>query len=301
MTTMLEASVIVAINPHEGGIDELVDGFGAQAGVDGRWELIVVDNGSRGVLSAPSIGSPSRVPLRWVQSPRPGRAASNNAGARAAAARTLIFVADDFIPAPSLVRAHLDFHRGLAGPAVGIGPALFTPACRDDPFRRWLEDSGRLYGVPFRTAASQWPRDFFYLGNASMPRDVYERVGAFDESYHYDLFDDLEFGLRLRAAGVSTHLLPKALAWHDHLVTVPERGLAMERCGAAAARFDAARGSAGPWAAMLDRSMASLAARAESATPDDASLARRFEHYAALMELAFLRGYHGSGEAAVKA
>ena len=174
---------------------------------------------------------------------------------------------------------------------VGIGPAFFTPECRADAFRRWLEDSGRLFGVPFRTAASQWPRDFLYLGNASMPRELHQALGEFDEAFEHDLFDDLEFSLRLVEQGVVTHLVPKALAWHDHAVTVHERLEAMRRSGAAARGYDETRRGRGPWSALADQSIDALAARVARGCDEQAGAARRFDYFSALVDLAFVRGY----------
>jgi len=287
------ASVIVALNPHEGDIDRVIEAYRRQAGVEGGFELIVVDNGSRPALARRPLDDAAEPRIRWIETSRRGRAAANNAGVRASASSTLIFVADDFIPAPTLVRAHVGFHRNLTADGVGIGPAFFTPECRDDPFRRWLEDSGRLFGVPFRTAASRWPRDFLYLGNASMPRGLYEALGGFDETFEHDLFDDLEFSLRLADRGVPTHLLTKALAWHDHAVTLEERLQAMHRSGAAARRYDEARQGRRPWADLVDQPLESLSARVGRGCEADASAARRFDYFSALVDLAFVRGYRG--------
>jgi GT2 family glycosyltransferase len=33
------------------------------------------------------------------------------------------------------------------------------------------------------------------------------------------MFDEFEFSLRLRAAGIPTRFVPRAFAWHDHEYT----------------------------------------------------------------------------------
>jgi cellulose synthase/poly-beta-1,6-N-acetylglucosamine synthase-like glycosyltransferase len=299
--SVVDASVIVALNPHEGDVHTILDAYAVQAGMQGRFELIIVDNGTRPGAAARCAEHALTVPelrARCVESPTPGRAAANNAGVRASKADLLIFVADDFLPGPTLVRAHVEFHRSLVRPAVGIGPAYFTAGCRADPFRRWLEESGRLFGVPFRTAAPNWSRDFFYVGNASLARGQYERVGGFDEAFEFDLFDDFEFGMRLRAHGVRTHLLPKALAWHDHAVTMPERMKAMRRSGEAACLYEQRQPGVQPWAALADLPLAALALRVEETRrPGAENVQRRGDHFCALMDLAFAQGYHGLASA----
>lgn len=296
----IDASVIVATNPHDGDLRRVLEGYALQKGMQGGFEVVVVDDGSREDVAGACARSASAAPalqVRCLRSATRGRAAANNAGARAAAADLLIFVADDFIPGPTLVRAHVEFHRSLVGPAVGIGPARFTASCRDDAFARWLEDSGRLFGVPFRTAAPEWTRDFFYVGNASLARDLCERVGGFDETFEHDLLDDFEFGLRLRSHDVRTHLLPKALAWHDHAVTLAERWLAMHRSGAAARRYDRATPGTRPWSAIASQPVAALARRVEHAARGDVAGERTDGYFRALMDLAFVQGYEGNPSA----
>ena len=293
----LAASVIVALNPHCGDAAEVFDAYLEQSLPPGSFEVVVVDGGERaGVAEAfaeHACAHPA-TPVRLITPGRPGRAALNNAGARTARSELLIFVADDFVPTPTLVRAHVEFHRHLQAPAVGIGPAFFRESLRADPFRRWLEDSGRLFGVPFRIAEQAWPREFFYVGNASMPRALFDRVGGFDEGFRHDLFDDFEFGLRLAATGARSHYLPKATAWHEHAVTVAERAEAMRRCGAAARHCEARHGAIRPWADVVARSAAEHRAvlrRAEEADRRESTSATRSEHYLALLDLAFVDGY----------
>lgn len=299
--SIVDASVIVALNPHEGDIGTILDGYAVQAGMQGRFELIIVDNGTRPGAATRCAEHAVAFPglrVRCVESPTPGRAAANNAGVRAAEGDLLIFVADDFVPGLTLVRSHVEFHRYLVRPAVGIGPAYFTTGCRTDPFRRWLEESGRLFGVPFRTAAQNWSRDFFYVGNASLARELYQRVGGFDETFEYDLFDDFEFGMRLRVHDVRTHLLPKALAWHDHAVTLAERMTAMRRSGEAACRYEQRWPGVRPWAAIADLPLEALAREvAETRRAGVENVQRRADYFRALMDLAFVQGYHGLASA----
>ncbi|MBK6396667.1 MAG: hypothetical protein IPF73_19910 [Betaproteobacteria bacterium] len=88
--------------------------------------------------------------------------------------------------------------------------------------------------------AGAWSGDFC-VGNASMSRTVFDAVGRFDETFRHDLFDDWEFGRRMVAAGVTAHFVPRAIAWHDHEVTLEERALAMRRLGACVAARERAR------------------------------------------------------------
>ncbi|BBJ24092.1 glycosyltransferase family A protein [Candidatus Nitrotoga sp. AM1P] len=83
----------------------------------------------------------------------------------------LVFLADDFDPSPDLIAAYAEYHT--LNPdlnAVGIGPGLFPDNFRTDIFTRWLEDSGKIFGVPMRRILAVWPKTFFYAGNASIKK-----------------------------------------------------------------------------------------------------------------------------------
>jgi GT2 family glycosyltransferase len=301
-TRRIEGSVVVAVNPHVNDLAAVFEAYLRQTISATAFEVIVVHDGTRDDLArayAEHLSSFAGTPIRLLETGRPGRAAANNAGVRAARSDLIVFVGDDFIPSPTLVRAHFEFHRHARTAAVGVGPSLFPEKLREDPFRRWLEDSGELYGFPFRLAEQSWSRDFFYAGNASLGRALFEDVGAFDESFLHDLYDDYEFGVRLRAKGICTHYLPKAVAWHDHVVDLAERAQAMRRSGAAARQCERGYPALRPWAALAERSIAGLAAdvrRAGERHLSKPSSATRGEWYLALMNLAFAKGYHGTDD-----
>lgn len=295
----IACSVIVALNPHHNDLAVVFDAYFGQTADSASFEVIVVNGGARDhvdrVYDEHRRRFP-RTPVRLLNVDGNGRAAANNAGAQSSRSDLLLFVGDDFIPAATLVRAHIELHRNLLrGTGVGIGPSFFPDALRLDPFRCWLEDSGQLFGVPFRLAAAHWPRKFFYAGNASIDRELVDRVGGFDAALH-DTGDDFEFGLRLSPTGACSHFLPKAVAWHDHPVTLPERLEAHRRSGECARNIIARHGEIAQWSKFLAQPLADFAAaalEAEDGHRTAPSPVSRIARYEALLELAFAEGYHG--------
>jgi GT2 family glycosyltransferase len=295
-------SVIVAINPHDHDLAVVFDAWAGQVAA-GEFEVIVVHDGCRPSLpaeyAAHRLRHPSS-PVRWVSSGTPGRAASNNAGVLASRGGLLAFVADDFRPSAGLVAAHRAYHERIGRPAVGIGPGYFDDSRRADPFVRWLEDSGAIWGISFVSGRLLWREDFFYVGNASMPREVFEATGPFDETYRNDLFDDWEFGQRLASTGVSRHLVPRAIAWHDHDVTLAERLVAARRMGECMSLHERRlalppewrASSASPPLEELERIAHDAARRAA----ESSSFADRRAHWRTALALAVERGYAGVPE-----
>lgn len=299
--TPIDCSVVVALNPHHNDLALVLDSYVGQTGAAMSFEVIVVDGGGRDHADRTYDDHRRRfpwTPIRLLSIDSIGRAAANNAGARASLSRLLLFVGDDFIPTPTLVRAHVELHRNiLRGAVAGIGPSFFPDMLRGDPFRCWLEDSGLLFGVPFRLAAAHWPRTFFYAGNVSISRATFDRLGGFDDALH-DTGDDFDFGLRLRKDGGCSHFLPKAVAWHDHALTLPERADALRYSGERAHRIIARHGEIAEWAKFLALPLADFEAAAADAeerhhaAPDAVT---RIARYQSLLDLAFAEGFHGIG------
>ena len=292
-------SVVVGVNPHDEPFGPILDAWAAQA-CAGDYEVVVVDSGSRpGVRDEYAAHRRRRAgtPVRLIDVDRPGRAAANNAGVRASRGALVLFVADDFRPARTLVAAHRRFHALGATPAVGVGGGYFAPDHRADAFRRWLEDSGMVYGAAFPLAGLDWRAGFFYVGNASMARSTFEAVGTFDERFHHDLFDDFEWSMRLRDRGIPTRFVPRAFAWHDHDVTLEYRKASIAKLGEAAKIYEASwQGGPRPWASFegLDAAALEEASRATRvAEGAAATFAERVGAWQVELALAFQRGYRG--------
>jgi GT2 family glycosyltransferase len=143
-----------------------------------------------------------------------------------------LFLADDFIPERYCFEAHVRFHDGYPEEHyVGVGPAFFSERLRRDPFRRWLEDSGELFGTSFTHLQPEVVQSYFYGANTSLKRSFIDRVGGFDENFRYHTTDDYEFGVRARKFGMKAVFLPDARAIHEHDVNLAERAASVRRSG----------------------------------------------------------------------
>ncbi|MCA9800947.1 MAG: glycosyltransferase [Cyanobacteria bacterium HKST-UBA02] len=162
--------------------------------------------------------------LRAFRSKNVGRSAGHNLAIRLARSELLIFLAGDFIPGRSYVEAHLNFHQNQPDRrVVGIGRGLFPDDLRNTEFRRWLEDSGSLFGISFNSESGQVPSDFFYAGNSSAKTEFISAVGLFDEDFPDDAWDDFEIGIRMNQCGMQALLVEGADCPHQHPLTFKER------------------------------------------------------------------------------
>jgi len=225
--------ILSVVIPTHGKVDLLRRTLGAlrdqDAGPDRPWEIVVVDDGSpdgTGAFLAAEAARPGR-PLRVVSPPaNVGRARARNLGAREARGRWLLFLDDDIVAPPGLLRAHLDVLE--AHPGCGtIGRVVTAAGVRDAPHFDYLDSRG-----VGRLSAGPAPARFFVTQNAAVPRAAFLQVGGFDEGFAAYGFEDMEVAFRLEdEAGVGFFALPEPAPEHVHHHTLAEYLAKKVECG----------------------------------------------------------------------
>ncbi len=237
MTRRHDITVVVALIPGGDCLGSILTGLGRQE--ERHFGLIIVDARPESARNHDILATAAatRFDARIVPLAGASRAASNNLGIRLAASDLVLLLAHDFAPSSErFVSAHLALHRRDPNrKVVGVGPGLFPPALRESRFRRWLEDSGEAFGTSFTVPRAPLSSHFFYCANVSAKRRFLLEGGLFDARFPFDCWDDAELGARLARAGMQSVLVPEAVAWHEHPVTLAERRQTMRRAGASAA------------------------------------------------------------------
>ncbi|MBC5825722.1 MAG: glycosyltransferase [Candidatus Eremiobacteraeota bacterium] len=165
-----------------------------------QYEVILVDDGSDDGTAEEVISrlQPSCA-LHVVRQRNAGLARGRNVGLARARGKIVLFMDDDVLATPGLLSAHLRFHRSHSraicrGAVINVSSFDALPP----PRYSWRNYSGA----------------YFWTTNVSVPKELLEQVGGFDERFREYGWEDLELGFRLRKVGVRSLLSRDALVYH---------------------------------------------------------------------------------------
>ena len=175
---------------------------GLRAAGFGNDEILVVDDGSRDATGANARKAGVRL-IRNEMPLRPARA--RNAGARAISPGILLFVDADVV-VHSDVRTRLEAHFGDPRVTAVIGSYDDAPPAPAvvSQYRNLLHHFTHQRASP--------DAGTFWTGLGAVRRDAFLAAGGFDPDW--EDIEDVEFGLRLRAAGGSIRLDRELLGTH---------------------------------------------------------------------------------------
>ncbi|MGO8818842.1 MAG: glycosyltransferase [Terriglobia bacterium] len=174
------------------------------------YEIIVVVDGSTDGTTQALRELHSTCSLRIIEQANSGPSAARNRGIQAAKGGLLLFIDDDILCTPSLLRLHLEARSGPE-PAVVYGPISLAPETPPSILKYAIEDwYKKYYGHLDAQNGIRWPQDDYLISNSSLPRDTLIACGGFDENMPAK--EDYELGFRLWKMGVQFRYLPQATA-----------------------------------------------------------------------------------------
>lgn len=213
-----ELTVLVCTYQRLETLRRCLASFEAQTAA-GRFELVVVDDGSTDGTAEFLADWRPTVPARVVRRENGGLSAARNSGLEVARGGLVLLVNDDTIAAPDLVAAHLRAHAEY-GPDRAILGTFEQPAeALDNALMRVLERSQLVFCYANLPAGKplDWTR--FWTCNVSVSTESVRAVGGFDESFRHYGCEDADLGVRLeRERGVRVVFDPRARAEHEHLL-----------------------------------------------------------------------------------
>jgi GT2 family glycosyltransferase len=180
------------------------------------YEIIVVDQSAAPDerLRAYAAGNP-RVRVHRIA--ERGLPNARNVGVALAAGDVVLFLDDDSIPEPDLVRFHAASYAdaGVSGVGGRVQGGYDSGGAAVGTFRESDGKVVRNFGAAIRCEVDHLPG-----GNMSFRREVFGRTGGFDKAFGGSAIgEETDFCLRARRAGFRFVFEPRASLEHLHLAT----------------------------------------------------------------------------------
>jgi glycosyltransferase involved in cell wall biosynthesis len=204
-------SIVIPTQNRAARLIRALDGLARQEVPEGTFDVVVVADGCTDGTAGVTRAWPAPFPLRVIEQAALGPAAARNRGAAEARGPYLLFLDDDVLAKPGLVRAHLAAHQA-EGRRVVIG--YLPPRVRGRGFfpvilRGWWE----AMFEPMRRTGHRFTFRDLLSGNFSLERELFERVGRFEEALR--CHEDYELGVRLLEGDAVFHFEAAAEGVHD--------------------------------------------------------------------------------------
>ena len=214
---MSEVEVLI---PHHGGRDSLRAALDALRRQTVEAGVCVLDNASAdGSREMVETGYPSVRLLSFECNL--GFGAALNIGVRSSGAAAVCLLNNDAEPDPRFVEELLAAAERAGAEAVAgclrlADGSIDSAGVHAD---RSLIAYDHLHGQPFPPPGEPPPPLGPCGGAALFERKALLRLGGFDEGF-FAYLEDVDLALRLRLAGMSCALAPRAFAWHRHAGTL---------------------------------------------------------------------------------
>ena len=193
------------------------------------WDVVVVDNASdRKTRSSLAAAAEKYRSLRLILSEtNRGFAGGMNLGMRHAQGDVFILLNSDTIVPPGTIARIADTIRsrqeiGLLGPvsnAAGNEQGIFTRSTHPrDAISEGIEFANAAHG---RLPIAAYRLDFCCV---ALRRDVYDIVGELDENFGLGYYEDFDYSLRVRNAGLELAILEDAFIYHQGSASFKELG-----------------------------------------------------------------------------
>lgn len=202
-------SIIVAVYNRPDELDELLESLTQQTFTD--FEVVIVEDGSSVPSKDVCDRYQGRLTLSYYVKPNSGPGTTRNYGCERAKGDVFIFLDSDVTVPPTYLAAVEAGRRRDLLEAFG-GPdrehESFSPVQKAISYSMTsLMTTGGIRGSKHRVGGAFHPRSF----NMGISRAVFEATGGFST---LRFGEDVDFSLRIIAAGFRTGLIPEAWVYH---------------------------------------------------------------------------------------
>jgi GT2 family glycosyltransferase len=182
----------------------------------GKFEVIVIDDGSTDGTEDFMRGYSPAFQLRYLRQPNSGTGAARRHGVRHATGEYLLLMNDDTICDPNLLEEHLRAQQVYSGYQWAVlGDFEYPAEARHRALTHFFRANPFMFPQVDMSPGCPYGYSHFITCNLSIRREAIVEAGSFDPTYK--LSEDTEMGIRLFEKGYGVIYHPAAHAWHDHL------------------------------------------------------------------------------------
>src|SRR5438874_2534173 len=228
-------SVIIPTFNRSAMLADTLESFAAQSLPKNRYEVIVVDDGSKDTTREVCRDFASRIELKYLHVDNSGTSAAKNTCVLASRGKILLFFDDDDIADHRLLEEHLKAHKHHQAENIAIlGYTTWAPTLSVTPLMRYVTDIGGFLFAYGGLKDGQM-LDFTYLwaGRCSCKRSFLAKHGVFNRQFRAPGIEDIELGYRLSRFGLRVVFHRAAVSYMTRAVTFDEFCERCERQGEA--------------------------------------------------------------------
>jgi len=210
----IKISVIVPTYNRSQFLKKVLDSLLSQTLEKPDYEIIVVDDGSKDNTLSFLNSVNTQCNFRFERQENTGLSAARNHGASFAKGEILLFIDDDIVASPDLIKEHLLSHSSNNKTKAIIGSIKTDRGILNEPMASFFEYSFR----------SEYQRMVMYPetvdsndvrgGNLSISKDIFLDLGMFDEEFGRIANEDGEFAYRFEKKGGCFIFNPNAIGYH---------------------------------------------------------------------------------------
>jgi GT2 family glycosyltransferase/glycosyltransferase involved in cell wall biosynthesis len=231
-------SVIIPTFNRAAMLADTLESFAAQSIPKNRYEVVVVDDGSKDATPEVCRDFASPIQLKYLHIENSGISAAKNTGILASRGRILLFCDDDDIADSHLLEEHLKAHKQYPQESVAIlGYTTWAPTLSVTPLMHYVTDIRRfLFAYGDLKDGQMLDFTYFWGGRSSCKRSFLAKHGVFNRQFR-TIIEDMELGYRLSKFGFRMVFHRPAVSYMARPLSLEEFCDRCERQGEALFRF----------------------------------------------------------------
>jgi glycosyltransferase involved in cell wall biosynthesis len=211
----MDFSIVIPTRDRPAQIDACIEALKVADAIDSKWEVVVVDDGSRSPVTLAGLDTGPWSEFRVLRESGRGAAAARNAGAAIAEGRVLLFMDDDCRAEPELL---VELEKFCEHDLEALAGGRIIHGCPNNTWSTVTHSiTVAIYAVEDRH--DRRPRRFS-TSILIVPRERFTQLGGFDENFIVPGGEDFDFCERWQDQGGTARYVPSIAVRHYHPLTL---------------------------------------------------------------------------------